>query len=322
MIARSIPACAGEPQDHAGCANRVKVDPRVCGGARYGQWTTISRGGRSPRVRGSPSPRFLCVFTARSIPACAGEPGGVMRIDRVEEVDPRVCGGARRAFSRGWVRYGRSPRVRGSPVLRSRLPCCPRSIPACAGEPISSISSSVSISVDPRVCGGAAKRANCQSPAQGRSPRVRGSLVITSAPCSSSGSIPACAGEPVAYRHDRDRNRVDPRVCGGAAAWQNKQQSNGGRSPRVRGSPIRAELRGKDERSIPACAGEPCLRRGAAGDTTVDPRVCGGAWTRSTRHVGMSGRSPRVRGSPTWAASCRIVSGSIPACAGEPMEAF
>ena len=49
----------------------------------------------------------------------------------------------------------------------------------------------------------------------GLSPRVRGNPDKPAAAAVKPGSIPACAGEPVAGVKTRSPTRVYPRVCGG-----------------------------------------------------------------------------------------------------------
>ena len=70
--------------------------------------------------------------------------------------------------------------------------------------------------VHPRVCGGAATFRHHEWFARGPSPRVRGSLIIWSLILPLTGSIPACAGEPLASAGSAAWSRVHPRVCGGA----------------------------------------------------------------------------------------------------------
>ncbi len=72
---RSIPACAGEPAACERVRPVVRVDPRVCGGAAMSPWYCVAERGRSPRVRGSRAITSAVGSRARSIPACAGEPG-------------------------------------------------------------------------------------------------------------------------------------------------------------------------------------------------------------------------------------------------------
>ena len=110
----SIPACAGEPQSVYREWLGRGVHPRVCGGATKRRGPIPPCAGPSPRVRGSPdlskcgalrrgpSPRVRGSRIGsvrgsrlmRSIPACAGEPGGLDFLADIERVHPRVCGGA------------------------------------------------------------------------------------------------------------------------------------------------------------------------------------------------------------------------------------
>ena len=195
----SIPACAGEPSLPNAAAPAFPVYPRVCGGTRAGRVRVGHRDGLSPRVRGnrsvyrasylwSPvwglSPRVRgnrpsaarAARRAGSIPACAGEPGQRGMVLGHHGVYPRVCGGTRRANRVRFQLCGLSPRVRGNPI--SPTPCrgWTRSIPACAGEPISAFAHPVNKGVYPRVCGGTTPVTFRGAVIRGLSPRVRGNL--------------------------------------------------------------------------------------------------------------------------------------------------
>ena len=152
---------------------------------------------------------------------------------------------------------GRSPRVRGSPIGRKCRGGRRRSIPACAGEPRGFGSIWGLMWVDPRVCGGATKMLWLLSAKRGRSPRVRGSRFASRRLAAVARAIPACAGEPWRGYRGRNRGRVDPRVCGGAASFMSPRAASGGRSPRVRGSRPHHGRQCHLGGSIPACAGEP-----------------------------------------------------------------
>ena len=71
-------------------------------------------------------------------------------------------------------------------------------------------------------------------------------------------------------------------------------------------------------RSIPACAGEPCVARYTASRRAVYPRVCGGTAVIGVGAVVVLGLSPRVRGNLTPSDNTKLAGRSIPACAGEP----
>ena len=218
----SIPACAGEPRNRRRPTVRLRVHPRVCGGAAF-EANSFGRGcmaGPSPRVRGSRGRGARAHTREGSIPACAGEPvlPGVQW--EVAGVHPRVCGGAGSVPSLSHIQWGPSPRVRGSPLEVARPLPGRGSIPACAGEPqpCPSPIREAEKRVHPRVCGGASIR----------------------------------VGMP--FRRHR---RVHPRVCGGAHVSVSPMSATPGPSPRVRGSLVDPHLQAVERGSIPACAGEP-----------------------------------------------------------------
>ncbi len=168
------------------------------------------------------------------------------------------------------------------------------------------------------MCGGAGQGAQQTGPAQGRSPRVRGSRINRRLRIGVRGSIPACAGEPCSIGLNSNAFRVDPRVCGGACSSACKILILLGRSPRVRGSLIVSKNAQTADGSIPACAGEPQNHKSLVPTQKVDPRVCGGAAMGIDWMVRDEGRSPRVRGSPHIHGGGNDRARSIPACAGEP----
>ena len=133
---RSIPACAGEPYSRRRLLSRNWVYPRVCGGTIFFILNPHTVSGLSPRVRGNP--RYLALGDDRtwSIPACAGEPRHDAHRVPYAAVYPRVCGGTTVVTRSPHSAHGLSPRVRGNLTLSSSRASLPRSIPACAGEPI------------------------------------------------------------------------------------------------------------------------------------------------------------------------------------------
>ena len=274
--------------------------------------------GLSPRVRGNQAQSAGLPAGRRSIPACAGEPLGVLLRSFAKRVYPRVCGGTRHP-KRAWRPLaGLSPRVRGNP--RASAPSGPRrgSIPACAGEPAWSRSVKAITRVYPRVCGGTIQRCAALAPSLGLSPRVRGNHARTGSAPAARGSIPACAGEPGSVAGRRWWARVYPRVCGGTGALHRRILQEWGLSPRVRGNPVHARGLAGRVGSIPACAGEPPTPGTGATQGWVYPRVCGGTCKTTVKVTGEPGLSPRVRGNRQSRGGQSAKRGSIPACAGEP----
>ena len=192
---------------------------------------------------------------------------------------------------------GLSPRVRGNPESPRLMVAAMRSIPACAGEPMTTYRQWADGSVYPRVCGGTCRSTDC-SRAVVVYPRVGGGTSTTPGSTSSS--------------------RVYPRVCGGTDGRGPLDKYRYGLSPRVRGNPVCAVSRQRVFGSIPACAGgTPNAPIVVGSRYGLSPRVRG---TRSAPSPGkaFSGLSPRVRGNRTLRNSAERHGGSIPRVRGNP----
>ena len=74
MLRRSIPACAGEPDEDTAGGRGITVYPRLCGGTGRGVEGFYDSEGLSPPVRGNHPAGHKVFVNQRSIPACAGEP--------------------------------------------------------------------------------------------------------------------------------------------------------------------------------------------------------------------------------------------------------
>ena len=147
---------------------------------------------------------------------------------------------------------------------------------------------------------------------------MRGNRAQAGACRVASGSIPACAGEPLRLVAELRPFGVYPRVCGGTRGRRRRYQRGGGLSPRVRGNPWVDHERGWTPGSIPACAGEPRRSAPSAARCAVYPRVCGGTYAHGRGRMPDEGLSPRVRGNRQALGRALRRLRSIPACAGEP----
>ena len=213
---------------------------------------------------------------------------------------------------------GLSPRVRGNHRRRSRWSGGRGSIPARAGEPPSPPRAPAPLRVYPRACGGTSARVWRQWLVRGLSPRVRGNPFASSATPKPGGSIPARAGEPMAFVLDGNGAGVYPRACGGTAILRTVSDHELGLSPRVRGNRRHGVRRQRGRGSIPARAGEPCPENGEPSNPKVYPRACGGTTEWDNVDKQKRGLSPRVRGNHVELKEVLLATGSIPARAGEP----
>ena len=166
------------------------------------------------------------------------------------------------------------------------------------------------------MCGGTITICGSVMTQLGLSPRVRGNPWRCCQRRRLPGSIPACAGEPVAMLPTTPFTRVYPRVCWGTLPTDEGAECTMGLSPRVRGNRTIRSMRKSYWGSIPACAGEPRPYRGNRCHRVVYPRVCGGTAGVASLTDVIMGLSPRVRGNQR----IRTLEGgnmrSIPACAG------
>ena len=285
-------------------------------------WYAIMTGppqGLSPRVQGNPERLHASAEGRRSIPACAGEPRFDHQRRNDRRVYPRVCRGTSMALFRPNSSAGLSPRVQGNRVAGIVRLVLHRSIPACAGEPSSTLASSRMASVYPRVCRGTRRGPTIATRRKGLSPRVQGNLNQGVNHVRNIRSIPACAGEPTTDSHAERQWTVYPRVCRGTLLPPMWGYIVHGLSPRVQGNPLRRRRTRRPRGSIPACAGEPPRARHTVGGTEVYPRVCRGTRVIVTALELAAGLSPRVQGNHGLDDIFPIPQRSIPACAGEPI---
>ena len=148
--------------------------PRVCGEHDLIALVVAHCLGSSPRVRGTQRVAVHPLLRLRIIPACAGNTADSAGEPQAPRDHPRVCGEHRRIPASARMRWGSSPRVRGTPI-RSCAPSIPTGIiPACAGNTRIPESEFGRVGDHPRVCGEHHPRSRRCIRLRGSSPRVRG----------------------------------------------------------------------------------------------------------------------------------------------------
>ena len=172
----------------------------------------------------------------RSIPAHAGEPVREGGLANLLMVYPRPRGGTvstTRASTRSW---GLSPPTRGNRSAPRAARARARSIPAHAGEPAPTPLVNMRPRVYPRPRGGTSHSVRRASRTTGLSPPTRGNRESPQRTVSSSGSIPAHAGEPVNQSTRIRAAGVYPRPRGGTRRRRVSANGGGGLSPPTRGN--------------------------------------------------------------------------------------
>ena len=197
---RSIPAHAGEPCETRPATERSGVYPRPRGGTGILAGDESEAKGLSPPTRGNHCPGLWSIGLVRSIPAHAGEPRSPATTAWSPSVYPRPRGGTTFAPCHRSTGRGLSPPTRGNRARRRRRRARTRSIPAHAGEPVSSCPSARGVKVYPRPRGGTIAMSVPRLETPGLSPPTRGNLSSSPTGRCANRSIPAHAGEPSNHR--------------------------------------------------------------------------------------------------------------------------
>ncbi len=170
------------------------VHPRACGEHQLSGNPTPQAFGSSPRVRGTRRATWPCCASSRFIPARAGNTCLHYVVLTTSAVHPRACGEHFAGRNSAAVATGSSPRVRGTPAQMHGARAHRRFIPARAGNTLRRRCQMQSMPVHPRACGEHDAGQFMPKPADGSSPRVRGTPPNLRRSGRASRFIPARAG--------------------------------------------------------------------------------------------------------------------------------
>ena len=202
----------------------------------------------------SASPTSLVVMGI--IPAHAGNTRGTRITPEFDGDHPRACGEHQRVFHEGALCLGSSPRMRGTHGDVIGEIRAAGIIPAHAGNTLRSLGSLSANRDHPRACGEHRTMTPIRPFARGSSPRMRGTQNVSFLCCSTSGIIPAHAGNTsgilVCLRMAGDH----PRACGEHVLSDAAFVRSQGSSPRMRGTPMRLYESVLFRRDHPRACGE------------------------------------------------------------------
>ena len=231
---------------------------------------------------------------------------------------PRTSGGTIQVRGQHAANYGLSPHERGNRVGPRRHVGVGRTIPARAGEPGSARRGWSRCEDYPRTSGGTKESIQERRGGPGLSPHERGNRPRSASSPPGDGTIPARAGEPRGGRGARKESRDYPRTSGGTPRSSCNRRRRLGLSPHERGNRERSAWTGSPVRTIPARAGEPRTNTPVRPDWRDYPRTSGGTAPPAVTSTPVTGLSPHERGNLSCVMRFSILSGTIPARAGEP----
>ena len=295
---RFIPARAGNAYPAHSARSTSSVHPRA-GGERRSRGRPGDRViGSSPRGRGTPQVVVRAGGPPRFIPARAGNAATRSASTSRSTVHPRAGGERRRNGTRRTIRYGSSPRGRGTRIVRFQRPKRIRFIPARAGNAFDPGTTAAHWSVHPRAGGERNPPPNEQNPIGGSSPRGRGTPVRPRHPRRARRFIPARAGNALSTPAPLRIDPVHPRAGGERLHHFLTRGDAFGSSPRGRGT-LDAYHRHIDlDRFIPARAGNANRRISSFNSLSVHPRAGGERSRAMAQFAAARGSSPRGRGTP------------------------
>ena len=191
---------------------------------------------------------------------------------------------------------GSSPRVRGTAGPAGSAAPAFRFIPAGAGNGVTPLFSCTYGTVHPRGCGERFSLFRHPTPADGSSPRVRGTVSASLGSLGQLRFIPAGAGNGRRGIGRPTPKPVHPRGCGERILHLIPAFASNGSSPRVRGTGVCLLSVTGNNRFIPAGAGNGMNRAAPNAAPAVHPRGCGERLPTTVLYCNCNGSSPRVRG--------------------------
>ena len=171
-------------------------------------------------------------------------------------------------------------------------------------------------SVHPRARGEQLTSAATNRRDSGSSPRTRGTGRHGDRLAGYFRFIPAHAGNRVASKWCRRARRVHPRARGEQRVYVAEAEPKCGSSPRTRGTGVKQMPNPREERFIPAHAGNRMPPLAGRPLTTVHPRARGEQLQVHHSRVWDAGSSPRTRGTVNLAIAALKAARFIPAHAG------
>ena len=232
-----IPACAGNTGTHTMTRNTIGDHPRMRGEHSGSFGGVRNSAGSSPHARGTLGNPPGRTQIHGIIPACAGNTERKASRNARRGDHPRMRGEHDHHPKHRSGHVGSSPHARGTRRHQYQCQRQPGIIPACAGNTASHTPTSRRRWDHPRMRGEHCCTWASIPAMTGSSPHARGTPFIRSYSASSTGIIPACAGNTSQRDRGPDTGRDHPRMRGEHPYGAMSRTSGKGSSPHARGTP-------------------------------------------------------------------------------------
>ena len=278
--------------------------------------------GLSPLTRGNPKLAATLRSNAGPIPAHAGQPAARSCTTSTPRAYPRSRGATMPATWPSLSALGLSPLTRGNHDLGAHADAADGPIPAHAGQPCCSSAKTTPKWAYPRSRGATQRALVRQVSTEGLSPLTRGNPGRHHQLRHRPGPIPAHAGQPKPRSRPPCSRRAYPRSRGATTSSPASSSGWAGLSPLTRGNPGRCASLRRSAGPIPAHAGQPCRRRIPSRRSWAYPRSRGATSRLNYTNKTKLGLSPLTRGNQREQQAMTLITGPIPAHAGQPLQAW
>ena len=230
------------------------------------------------------------------IPAYAGNTFIPRSINIFSQDHPRICGEHCERTNASSLSTGSSPHMRGTHCKKSYYRGGKGIIPAYAGNTYPSAGIRSYTWDHPRICGEHSSVSGPSGNPLGSSPHMRGTRPNCRLRRSSSGIIPAYAGNTWTPSISPALPWDHPRICGEHSRGLRRMTVARGSSPHMRGTLHKRDYRFPRWRIIPAYAGNTSALSPSGNRYRDHPRICGEHFQDFTAPSPSGGSSPHMRG--------------------------
>ena len=316
-----IPAHAGQPAPTGTSRRATRAYPRSRGATKWSGWLLSSSAGLSPLTRGNRRGAVGRVLPFGPIPAHAGQPACRIKSYSQTWAYPRSRGATEQSRALSIAAEGLSPLTRGNRNTSPKTAASQGPIPAHAGQPQWHRKTTLAARAYPRSRGATQRLLAPPERQRGLSPLTRGNLAPQRHSWWCGGPIPAHAGQPSNWPSWSPATTAYPRSRG-ATDWPLWAEAGAaGLSPLTRGNLTLfapGQILGGP---IPAHAGQPPEHPPILGTRGAYPRSRGATALDCSDGDAPMGLSPLTRGNLVRSMRDAVMTGPIPAHAGQPAPA-
>ena len=275
--------------------------------------------GSSPRLWGTRKKADSLATDGRFIPTPVGNTRWAQLHDQCTPVHPHACGEHGHRARRRTENAGSSPRLWGTHLIQGHRTMVERFIPTPVGNTPRFFGPRLPAPVHPHACGEHAMVEDCIRRCGGSSPRLWGTRLLARLEAWGRRFIPTPVGNTPLPSLRSANLPVHPHACGEHLFLASANTVWYGSSPRLWGTPRRAEIMRVQFRFIPTPVGNTIYADFETISVSVHPHACGEHYGGYTNRGVKNGSSPRLWGTLDCLIRVEILPRFIPTPVGNTL---